>query len=55
MSLRHRPLSGALMFLVLAIAFSLTIWSDVSVAAKIGFFALGVGCGVSIGRVARTS
>jgi len=35
------------MFLVIATAFSVTIWPDVSSAAKIAFFCTGVGCGVS--------
>lgn len=53
MSLRRRPLSGALLFFIFAIVFSLTIWPDVSLSAKIGFFAAGAGCGVGIGRSAK--
>ena len=39
----------ALVFLILAITVSLTIWSDVSMAAKIAFFAFGYGAGVTTG------
>lgn len=37
----------AIMFLVIATAFSVTIWPEVSSAAKIAFFCTGVGCGVA--------
>ena len=40
----------SIMFLVLAIAFSVVIWSDVSLPAKIAFFALGFGSGIAAGR-----
>jgi len=55
MPLRRRPFSGALLFFIFAIVFSLTIWPDVSLAAKIGFFATGVGCGLGIGWSAKRS
>ena len=35
----------AIMFFVLAVALSLVIWAEVSLAAKIGMFALGFGSG----------
>jgi len=37
----------AIMFLVIATVFSVTIWPEVSSAAKIAFFCTGVGCGVA--------
>ena len=40
----------AILFLVLAAAFSVVFWEDVSLAAKIGFFALGFGSGVTAGQ-----
>ena len=39
----------ALLCLLLAVAMSVVIWSDVSSAAKIAFFAFGYGSGVSTG------
>lgn len=39
----------ALMFFVFAVAFSIVFWSDVSMAAKIGMFALGFGSGSTFG------
>lgn len=39
----------ALMFLVIACAFSVTIWPEVSSAAKIAFFCTGYGAGVATG------
>jgi hypothetical protein len=38
------------MFIVFAVVFSVVFWGDVSLAAKIGFFALGFGSGVTAGR-----
>jgi hypothetical protein len=40
----------SIMFLVIAVVFSIVIWGDVSLAAKIGFFVTGFGSGVSAGR-----
>jgi hypothetical protein len=40
----------AIMFFVLAVMFSLVFWPNVSMAAKLAFFATGIGCGVSIAR-----
>jgi uncharacterized protein YebE (UPF0316 family) len=40
----------SIMFLVFAVAFSLAIWNDVSLAAKMAFFALGFGSGIAAGR-----
>jgi hypothetical protein len=40
----------SIMFFVFAVVFSIVIWRDVSLAAKIGFFATGFGSGVNAGR-----
>ena len=40
----------AIVFFVLAAAFSVVLWPEVSLAAKVAFFATGVGCGLGIGR-----
>ena len=40
----------SIMFIVFAVVFSIVIWRDVSLAAKIGFFATGFGSGVNAGR-----
>ncbi len=39
----------AVLFLVFAIAFGIVIYKDASLPAKIAFFALGFGCGISAG------
>ena len=39
----------AVMFLLFATVSSVVIWSDVSIAAKIGFFAFGYGAGIPTG------
>ena len=39
----------AVMFLLFATVSSVVIWSDVSTAAKIGFFAFGYGTGITTG------
>jgi hypothetical protein len=39
----------SILFFVLAVAFSFLFWADVSLAAKIGLFALGFGSGVTAG------
>ena len=41
----------SLMFLVLAVATSVVIWSEVSTAAKIAMFAFGYGAGVTGGNL----
>ncbi len=47
----NRKLIGlSIMFFVFAVVFSVVIWADVSLAAKIGFFVLGFGTGVTAGR-----
>jgi uncharacterized protein YebE (UPF0316 family) len=38
------------LFFVLAVAFSLVFWADVSLVAKIGLFVLGFGSGVTAGQ-----
>ena len=40
----------SLLFFVLAAAFSLVFWADVSLAAKIALFVLGFGSGVTAGQ-----
>ena len=40
----------SILFFVLAVAFSLLFWADVSLVAKIGFFVLGFGSGVTAGQ-----
>jgi len=45
----RRLIGVAFMFLALAAAFSVVIWEDTSLAAIIGLFALGFGCGVTTG------
>ena len=40
----------SILFFVLAAAFSLVFWADVSLVAKIGFFVLGFGSGVTAGQ-----
>jgi hypothetical protein len=40
----------SIIFLVIAVALSLAIWSDVSLAGKIAFFALGFGSGIAAGQ-----
>jgi len=40
----------SILFFVFAAAFSVMFWGDVSLAAKIGFFALGFGSGVTAGQ-----
>lgn len=37
------------MFLVLAAGLSIVVWQDTSLAARIGLFALGFGCGIATG------
>ena len=43
-------ISLSILFLVFAAAFSVVFWEDVSMAAKIGLFALGFGSGVTAGQ-----
>jgi len=40
----------SILFFVLAAAFSLVFWADVSLAAKIALFVLGFGSGVTAGQ-----
>ncbi|MDY7077548.1 MAG: hypothetical protein SXV54_11565 [Chloroflexota bacterium] len=40
----------SILFLVFAAVFSVLFWVDVSLAAKIGLFALGFGSGVTAGQ-----
>ena len=49
---RRGPISTIVLFVVFAAMFSVIFWPEVSLAAKIAFFAAGIGCGVGIGRLA---
>jgi hypothetical protein len=40
----------SILFFLLAAAFSLVFWADVSLAAKIAFFVLGFGSGLTAGQ-----
>ena len=40
----------SVIFFVIAVALSLTIWNNVSLAAKIGFFAFGFASGILAGQ-----
>ena len=44
------PIGISILFFVLAVAFALVLWADVSLVAKIGFFVLGFGSGVTAGQ-----
>ncbi len=50
MKRRRGPVAVAAMFFVFAAAFSVIFWPDVSAAAKLAFFATGVGCGAGLAR-----
>ena len=41
----------ALLFLILAVASSVAIWSEVASAVKIGMFVFGYGCGIATGTL----
>jgi hypothetical protein len=43
------------MFVLFASMFSIIFWPEVSLAAKLAFFATGVGFGVGIGQFAARS
>jgi hypothetical protein len=43
-------LALSIIFLIVAVALSLAIWSEVSLPAKITFFALGFGSGIAAGQ-----
>jgi hypothetical protein len=46
----------ALLFLILAVASSVVVWSEITSAAKIGMFAFGFGSGIAAGTlIARRS
>ncbi len=49
MKSRNASIGLSISFLVIAAALSVVIWGDVSLAAKIAFFALGFGSGVAAG------
>ena len=40
----------SILFIVLAAAFSVLFWADVSLPAKIGLFVLGFGSGITAGQ-----
>jgi hypothetical protein len=43
-------LGVSILFLVFAVVFSIVLWKDVSLAAKLAFFACGFGSGISAGQ-----
>jgi len=45
----RRLIGVAFMFLALAVALSVVVWQDTSLAAIVGLFALGFGCGIATG------
>jgi hypothetical protein len=47
---KNTLLGLSIMFFVLAVVFSVTIWPDTSLAAKIAFFTMGLGSGVMLGQ-----
>jgi len=52
--MRHRGSAfTAGMFFTFAVMFSVVFWPEVSLAAKLAFFAAGIGCGASIARSVR--
>lgn len=54
--MRHRgSVSIAVMFFVFAAMFSVVFWPEVSLAAKLAFFATGFGCGAAIARSVRSA
>jgi hypothetical protein len=50
MTRRSSGIRTAVIFFVFAAAFSVIFWPDVSIAAKLAFFAAGIGCGIGIAR-----
>ena len=50
MKSKNAFLGIATMFLVFAVVFSVVIWKDTSLAAKIAFFVLGFGSGIATGQ-----
>jgi hypothetical protein len=52
--MHHRGSAAtAVMFVVFAAMFSVVFWPEVSLAAKLAFFATGLGCGAGIARSVR--
>jgi hypothetical protein len=45
----NRMIGVSIMFLVFAAAFSVIFWEDVSLLAKIAYFAMGFGSGAAAG------
>ena len=50
MKSNNTPIGLSFLFFVLAVAFSLVFWADVSLVVKIAFFVLGFGSGVTAGQ-----
>ena len=50
MKSNDRFLGVSIMFFVIAVALSLTVWGEVSWAAKIGVFCFGLASGISAGQ-----
>jgi hypothetical protein len=50
MKSKNALLAASILFAVFAVSFAIVIWGNVSLAAKIAFFACGFGSGVFAGR-----
>ena len=51
MKSNHTLVSLALLFLMIAVAASITLWGDVSSPVKIGLFACGFSAGIALGTL----
>ena len=51
MKSKNALVAVAIMFLVLAIAFGIVFWGNVSLSAKIALFVCGFGSGICAGRL----
>jgi hypothetical protein len=50
---RRGPATSAVIFVAFFVMFSVIFWPKVSMAAKLGFFAAGVGFGASLAHLVR--
>lgn len=50
MKSKNQMIILSIMFFVLAAAFSVVFWENVSIVAKIGLFVLGFGSGITAGQ-----
>jgi hypothetical protein len=48
---RRGPIVTIALFVAFAAMFSVVLWPQAPLAAKLAFFAAGIGCGVGIGRL----